>query len=125
MSDDGGPMLFASVPEARRLDPGTRPKGYGSVGSLRPYTQELGDLLRRRIPEIDDDDLEQDGKVLRARDGSEYTVVSAFVDPVDPTDSNVEAFAVRDGFVVFLRPRNAVRQIKRVEIGQVGGRQLW
>ena len=79
-----------SVPEGRRLDPGPRPKGYGSVGPLRPYNQELDDLLRRSLPEIDDADLEQDGKVLRdRRDGSEYTVVSAFVDNVDPSTVHV------------------------------------
>ncbi len=103
--------IFGGVPTGRRLDEESlHPPGrIGLVGVLRPATKELVELLRRRLREIDDADLVQDGKVLTdTSDGSEYVVVTSFMDPVDPAEARVEAFAVRDHLIVPLRPRDAV-----------------
>ena len=101
-----GPMTFASVPEGRRLDPGTRPKGYGSVGPLRPYTQELGNLLRRELAR--DRRLPTWSRTARFY-GTHATAASTRSSARSWTASTrrtpeVEAFAVRDRMVVLPSP---------------------
>ena len=94
--------------ERRRLDQDYDPKHLGSVGILRPYSRELGDLLRRQIREIRDRDLRQDGKRwLDTKTGEEFEIIRSHVDPVAAADSLAEAFCVRDGLVVYLKPKGA------------------
>jgi hypothetical protein len=123
MSDDD--TFFAyNLPTGRRLnEESPHPQGYfGTVGPLRPYTPELGAALRRSIREIDDSDLEPRGKTFVDRTtGDEFTLVTTLVDPSSPGESQVSAFAVRENLVCYLRPPDAVEEVKVIGRGSFRG----
>ena len=74
MSDDGGYISSVGfdAPTGRKLEGlGGDKRAVGTIGLFQPASPELLDVLRRKIREIDDDDLEQRGQVFVDRESSE------------------------------------------------------
>lgn len=77
-----------------------------------------------RIREIDEADLEQHGKLwLDTKTGDEYRIVTSLVDPGSPGESQVEAFVVRGGMTVYLKPLEAGEQVKVIGAASFEGWQ--
>jgi hypothetical protein len=115
-----------SVPTGRKLEqPGHDPNYQGSVGVLRRADEASLRLARRDLREIPEKDIQGQGlRLVERKKGEEWEVVTTAVDLIDPKASGVEAFVVRDGWFVPLRPlgwRHADDKSSR--LGEVGGRE--
>jgi hypothetical protein len=124
MSDD----RWLSLPTGRRLEqPGGDydPNTWGRVGPLHRADKESLRLARRNLREIAEKDVEGQGKHLLDRTtGETLEVVTTFVDLVDPKASGAEAFVVRDGWFVPLRPIGWTHKDDKTEKqGEVFGRK--
>lgn len=95
-----------SLPRGWRVvQPDHDPNYQGTVGVLRRADKARLELARRNLREIKEKDLEGQGlQLLDTTTGETLEVVTAFVDLVDPKESGVVAFCVRDGWLVPLRP---------------------
>jgi len=120
MSDS--PLI--DVPTGRKLDESpTRPKGwFGDVRGLPDADEDRVELARRYFVETSDDEYEHDGKVWISTTGERFRV--ARFDPLlalDPTDTGVERFVVREAdALIFLRREGVTSSAKSVHLGSVG-----
>jgi len=121
MSD---PQIFVA-PIGRKLEQPVADDGHqGTIGLLRPVTEELRRHLRSRIVELDFGTLEIEDKTWRDTvSGDEYELVKSFVDPVSPQGAGVSAYTIRDGLVCYLRPRGYEAPIESRELGSMSGWQ--
>jgi hypothetical protein len=97
---------WLSMPRGWKVEqPGHDPNRVGSVGPLRRADKDSLRLARRNLREIAEQDVEGQGRYLLDKTtGDTLEVVTSFVDVIEPKTSGVEAFVVRDGWFVPLRP---------------------
>jgi hypothetical protein len=113
-------------PEGRRLEQPSIDPGYqGSVGPLRRADEASLRAARRHLREIPEKHIEGQGlQLTETTTGETWEVVTSFVDLVDPKQTGAEAFVVRDGWLVPLRPpgwRNPADESR--EAGEIYGRK--
>jgi hypothetical protein len=114
------------LPTGWRVEqPGHDPNRVGSVGVLRRPNESSLRLARRNLREIAERDIEGEGRYLLDKtSGDTLEVVTSMVDLVDPKASGVEAFVVRDGWFVPLRPLGWTHKDDKSELqGEVYGRE--
>jgi hypothetical protein len=116
--------LIYAAPTGRKLPTaGTDPDHVGSIGVLRRANPEEVELLRRRVREFPEGHPEKRGKTWFDQDGTEFTLLKSYIDPLAPV--GVDAFAIRDGFIVGFRRADAGEMIeKSVEQGSISGRRV-
>jgi hypothetical protein len=115
-----------SMPTGRKLEqPGHDPNYQGSVGVLRRADEASLRLARRDLREIPEKDIQGQGlRLVERKNGEEWEVVTTAVDLIDPKASGVEAFVVRGGWFVPLRPLGWTHKDDKSErIGEVYGRE--
>ena len=116
---------WMSMPRGWKVEqPDYDPSYQGSVGPLHRADKDSLRLARRNLREIAEQHVEGQGKHLLDRTtGETLEVVTAFVDLINPQASGVEAFVVRDGWFVPLRPLGwKHKEDKSERLGEVGGR---
>jgi hypothetical protein len=116
---------WLSMPRGRKLEqPGFDPRYQGSVGVLRKADESSLRLARRDLREIAEEEIDGQGlRLVERTSGQEWEVVTAAVDLIDPKASGVEAFCVRDGLFVPLRPIGWTHAGDKTErLGEVGSR---
>jgi hypothetical protein len=114
------------LPTGRKLEqPDHDPDYQGSVGVLRRPDESSLRLARRNLREIAERDIEGEGRYLLDKTtGETLEVVTAHVDLLNPQASGVEAFVVRDGWFVPLRPLGWTHKDDKSELqGEVYGRE--
>lgn len=119
------PRLFGSVPRGWKVEqPDSDPDYQGSVGPLRRADKESLRLARRNLRELREKDVAGQGRfLLDETTGQELEVITTLVDLVDPKSSGVEAFVVRDGWFVPLRPIGWTHEDDKSQaVGEVWGR---
>ena len=97
---------WMSLPTGRKLEqPNHDLNCQGTVGVLRRADKDRLELARRHLREIAEKNIEGQGlHLLDKTSGETLEVITSFVDLVDPKESGVVAFCVRDGWLVPLRP---------------------
>ncbi len=111
------------LPSGRRLETEiTEPGTLGTIRVLQPASENLVRSLKRRIREIPESGLTQDGDEWVDESGERFQIVTSFVDYVDPKASGVTAFTIRGECIVMLRPvDSADPREQTVEFGDIGG----
>ena len=98
--------LFGSLPRGWKVEqPDHDPDYQGSVCVLRRPDKATLRLARRNLRELAEGNVEGQGKYLLDRtSGESWEVIVTAVDLHDTKASGAEAFVVRDGWFVPLRP---------------------
>lgn len=104
MARESRPLGF--LPRGWKVEePELDPDHVGGVGVLRRADKHSLRLARRNLHEFKEADIEGQGLHLTDRtSGETWEVVVTHVDLLDPASSGVQAFVVRDGWFVALRP---------------------
>jgi hypothetical protein len=117
MSD---PMPFGAIFPGRKLETSDWPANLlGTNRVLQPADEDRLRLARRNLREIPEEELERLGpRHFRDEDGTEFEIPHGFVDLADPRPTGAEAFCVRDGYIVPLRPRGERAPERSVIVGE-------
>ncbi len=110
------------APSGRKLEGPDNRKGHvGTIDGLLPATDEAVKIARRYWLELEEKEIERQGKIWIAR-GESYRLAenNPFM-AADPAESSVSAFAVIDGRLLLLRRRGDVGHVESRPIGSVGG----
>jgi hypothetical protein len=97
---------WLSLPRGWRVEqPDDDPNYQGTVGVLRRADEASLRAARKNLREIDEKEIEGQGlRLLERPSGETWQVVTTHVDLLNPASSGVQAFVVRDGLFVPLRP---------------------
>jgi hypothetical protein len=115
------------LPTGWQLETETAPQGsLGTIRVLQPASEALVRSLKRRIREIPEEQLTQDGSEwVDESSGERFELVTSFVDYVDPKVSGVTAFTIRGECILMLRPvDSADPREQSVEFGDMAGRRV-
>ena len=95
--------VAAHRPQARTAR--LRPDYIGTVGVLRRADDARLKLARRSLREIPETEIEGQGlHLVEKSSGETWEIITSFVDLVDVKQTGAEAFVIRDGWLVPLRP---------------------
>ena len=95
--------VAAHRPQARTAR--LRPDYIGTVGVLRRADDARLKLARRSLREIPETEIEGQGlHLVEKSSGRTWEIITSFVDLVDVKQTGAEAFVIRDGWLVPLRP---------------------
>ncbi|MBA2707502.1 MAG: hypothetical protein H0U59_06840 [Gemmatimonadaceae bacterium] len=112
-----------SLPRGWKLEqPENDPNHVGTLSVFRRADTASVAQAKKRLTEVHIKD-DQQGLLLTDKSGQEWQVVRSFFDPVDPSSVGVEAFVVRDGMIVPLRPVGWEAPVESRYLGESGGRK--